>query len=83
LCDEEKNSTSLFGDFYLRCSGSESKEISDALMAMNKVWHYQTELDWQWLVQRSAKMFNPKIDTENMEEMEGIVEGMKAARENK
>ena len=50
---------------------------------MNKVWHYQTALDWQWLVQRSAKMFNPKIDTENMEEMEGIVEGMKAAGENK
>jgi hypothetical protein len=46
-------------------------------------WHYQTALDWQWLVQRSAKMFNPKIDTENMEEMEGIVEGMKAAGEKK
>ncbi len=50
-------------------------------MEMSKVWHYQTALDYQWLVQRSAKMFNPKIDAENMEEMEGIVEGMKAAGE--
>jgi hypothetical protein len=58
-----------------------AKEIKEALAEMNKVWHYQTALDWQWLVQRSAKMFNPKIDTENMKEMEGIVEGMKAAGE--
>jgi hypothetical protein len=56
-----------------------AKEIKEALRQMNEVWHYQTALDWQWLVDRSAKMFNPYIDSENMEEMEGIVEGMKAA----
>ena len=56
-----------------------SKEIKEALREMGVVWHYQTALDWQWLVQRSAAMFNPEIDTENMKEMEGIVEGMKAA----
>ena len=56
-----------------------AKEIKEALWEMNEVWHYQTALDWQWLVNRSAKMFNPGIDTENMQEMEGIVEGMKAA----
>jgi hypothetical protein len=59
-----------------------AKEIKEALMEMNKVWHYQTAMDWSWLVERSAKMFNPKIDNENMEEMEGIVEGMKAAGES-
>ena len=56
-----------------------AKEIKEALMEMSEVWHYQTALDWQWLVQRSARMFNPKIDPENMAEMDGIVEGMKAA----
>ena len=56
-----------------------AKEIKEALRQMSAVWHYQTALDWQWLVDRSAKMFNSRIDAENMEEMEGIVEGMKAA----
>jgi hypothetical protein len=56
-----------------------AKEIKEALRQMSAVWHYQTSLDWQWLVDRSAKMFNSRIDAENMEEMEGIVEGMKAA----
>ena len=56
-----------------------AKEIKEALRQMSAVWHYQTALDWQWLVDRSAKMFNARIDAENMEEMEGIVEGMKAA----
>ena len=58
-----------------------SKEIKEALRMMNVVWQYQTAMEWQWLVQRSAKMFTPNIDAENMEEMEGIVEGMKAAGE--
>jgi hypothetical protein len=56
-----------------------SKEIKEALMEMSEVWHYETALDWQWLVQKSSKMFNSKIDSENMEEIDGIVEGMRAA----
>ena len=58
-----------------------AKEIKEALRQMSAVWHYQTALDWKWMVDRSARMFNPYIDAENMEEMEGIVEGMKAAGE--
>lgn len=56
-----------------------AKEIKEALRQMSEVWHYQTAMDWQWLVERSAKMFNSQIDDENMAEMGGIVEGMKAA----
>lgn len=59
-----------------------AKEIKEALVKMSRVWYYQTALDWQWQVQRSAAMFNPYIDKENMEEMEGIVSGMKAAGES-
>jgi len=58
-----------------------AKEIKEGIVATGKVWYYETALDWQWMVERSARMFNPKIDPENMEEMEGIVEGMKAAGE--
>jgi hypothetical protein len=56
-----------------------AKEIKEALRQMSAVWHYQTAMDWQWLVDRSAAMFNSHVDAENMEEMDGIAEGMKAA----
>ena len=59
-----------------------AKEIKEGIVATGKVWYYETALNWQWMVERSARMFNPKIDPENMEEMEGIVEGMKAAGED-
>jgi hypothetical protein len=58
-----------------------AKEIKEAIVATGRVWQYETALDWQWMVQKSAEIFNSKIDAENMEEMEGIVEGMKAAGE--
>jgi hypothetical protein len=59
-----------------------AKEIKEGIVATGKVWNYETALSWQWMVERSARIFNPKIDPENMEEMEGIVEGMKAAGED-
>ena len=56
-----------------------AKEIKESLRVLGEVWHYQTALDWQWLVQRGSKMFIPKIDDENLAEIDGMVEGMKAA----
>jgi len=56
-----------------------AKEIKEALRQTAEVWHYQTAMSWEWMVTRSAELFNSKIDAENMAEMEGIVEGMKAA----
>jgi len=56
-----------------------AREIKEALREMNEVWYYQTALDWQWMVQKSDKMFTPQIDPENLQEIDGIVEGMKAA----
>lgn len=56
-----------------------ANEIKESIRVLNEVWHYQTALDWQWLVQKSAKMFTPKVDIENITEIKGIVEGMKAA----
>jgi hypothetical protein len=58
-----------------------AKEIKEAIVATGRVWQYETALDWQWMVQKSAEIFNSKIDAENMQEMEGIVAGMKAAGE--
>ncbi len=56
-----------------------SKEIKEALRVIEKVWEYQTSTDWLWLVGRTSKMFTAKIDSENVKEIDGIVEGMKAA----
>jgi len=54
-----------------------AKEIKDALFETSTVWHYQTALDWQWMIQKSDKMFTHSIDAENLQEIDGIVEGMK------
>jgi hypothetical protein len=56
-----------------------AKEIKESLRILSEVWYYQTALDWQWLVQKGGEMFIPKIDPENLDEIEGIEEGMKAA----
>lgn len=56
-----------------------AKEIKESLRVLGEVWHYQTAMEWQWLVQKVGKMFIPKTDDENLAEIDGIVEGMKAA----
>jgi len=56
-----------------------ANEIKESLRIINEVWQYQTAMDWQWLVNKSANMFTPKVDPENLEEIDGIVEALKAA----
>jgi hypothetical protein len=56
-----------------------AKEIKESIRVLSESWHYQTAMEWKWLVQRAGIMFTPKIDNENMAEINGIVEGMKAA----
>ena len=36
-------------------------------------------MDWSWLVHNAAMMSTPKVDSENLAEIDGIAEGMKAA----
>jgi hypothetical protein len=36
-------------------------------------------MDWAWLVEHAASMFTPKIDKENLMEMQGIADGKTAA----
>ena len=56
-----------------------AKEIKESIRVLSEVWQYQSALEWQWLVQKAGIMFTPKVDSENIMEMQGIVEGMKAA----
>ena len=73
---------------YLRIQGSPrergfqhgyllAREIADSLRVRSKVWEYQSAMEWSWLVERSRSFL--KVDPENLAEIEGIVEGMKAA----
>jgi hypothetical protein len=57
-------------------------EIKESIRVLGETWHYQSAMDWKWLVQKAGEMFTPKIDIENISEIDGIVEGMKAAGVN-
>ena len=56
-----------------------SKEIMESIRVVSEIWQYQSGLKWPWLVEKAGRMFTSKVDPENMAEMDGIVEGMKAA----
>jgi Phospholipase B. len=56
-----------------------AREIKESIRVLSEVWHYKSALEWQWLVQKGGNMFTSKIDIENITEIDGIVEGMKAA----
>jgi hypothetical protein len=56
-----------------------AKEISESLKVRRALWEYQSGMEWPWLVARSQAMFTPKVDAENLAEIDGLVEGMKSA----
>ena len=51
-------------------------EIEQGLRKVKVGWEYQSAMTWPWLVEKAAKMFVPKIDGENLAEMEGIAAGL-------
>jgi hypothetical protein len=56
-----------------------AKEIKESVRILSDVWHYKSALEWKWLVHEAGIMFTPKVNTENISEINGIVEGMEAA----
>lgn len=56
-----------------------ASEINDGLRTVREEWEHSSAMDWPWLVGRAAAMFAPKIDAENLAELDGIAEGMRAA----
>jgi hypothetical protein len=56
-----------------------ASEIKESIRILSEIWHYQSALEWKWLVEKGSKIFIPKIDEENLAEMDGIVNGMNAA----
>jgi len=56
-----------------------AKEVAESLRVRCEWWAYQTATEWTWLVTKSKTMFTPKVDSEYLAEIDGIVEGLKAA----
>jgi len=59
-----------------------ASEIGEGLRITRIEWEHETAMDWTWLLARASAMFVPKIDPENLEELEGIAEGARAGGAN-
>ena len=56
-----------------------AKDIALGLRMTRASWEHDSGMEWAWLVKRAAAMFVPKIDSENLAELDGIAEGAQAA----
>jgi hypothetical protein len=56
-----------------------AKEIAESLRVRGEHWKHESGMDWTWLVKKSEEIFSPKLDPENLAEIDGIVEGLRAA----
>ena len=53
-------------------------EIREGLRTDRIVWEYHSGMDWNWLVDKSKTVL-ARVDAENLAEIDGIVEGLRAA----
>ncbi|HTA30461.1 MAG TPA: C45 family autoproteolytic acyltransferase/hydrolase [Candidatus Cybelea sp.] len=56
-----------------------AKEIAECLRVVRAHWLHESSMEWSWLVTHTKGFIEPGIDSENRAELQGIVEGMKAA----
>lgn len=56
-----------------------AREIDECLRACRVVWRHDTSMDWSWVVEKAKDFLVPKVDPENLAEIDGMVEGIHAA----
>ncbi|HWS01116.1 MAG TPA: C45 family peptidase [Prolixibacteraceae bacterium] len=54
-------------------------EIKENIRLLRARWEYQTAMEWSYYVQKAGEILTRKVDAENLEEIDGIVEGLLAA----
>lgn len=54
-------------------------EIKELLRIHRIAWEYRAGMTWPWLVDKAGKLVTPKVDAENLAEIDGLVAGLKAA----
>lgn len=56
-----------------------AKEIKESLDILKRKWEYQSAMSWSWYVRKVRDILTPKVDSEDLAEIKGIVDGAKAA----
>jgi hypothetical protein len=54
-------------------------DIAEGVRATRLSWEHDSGMEWSWFVKKTADMFVPKIDAENLDELDAIAEGARAA----
>jgi hypothetical protein len=56
-----------------------AREIQEAMRVRKELWRHETGTEWSYLVKRSTEVFLPRVDPEDLGEIDGIVLGLKSA----
>lgn len=56
-----------------------AKEIAEDLRITRAGWEHDSAMPWSYLVEQASLMFTNHIDAENLAELDGIAEGLRAA----
>src|SRR5438034_7060675 len=56
-----------------------AREIAESLHTTRISWEHLSSMDWKWLVNQAGPMFLPKMDVEDLAEIDGTVDGLRAA----
>jgi len=56
-----------------------AKDIKEAIRVLGEGWKHQSAMDWPWLVRKAGEILTTKVDSENLLEIDGMVDGMHAA----
>jgi hypothetical protein len=53
-----------------------AQEIREVLRKRRALWRFDTAMDWKWLLDKTHEQFTPRVDAENLAEIDGIVQGL-------
>jgi hypothetical protein len=56
-----------------------AREIETSLRTTRRDWEYNSGMTWEWLVEHGNEIFLSRIDSVSLSELDGIVEGLRAA----
>ena len=56
-----------------------ASEIAESLRVTRELWKHGSAMEWSWLVEKAKTMLEPNVDAENLAELDGLVEGLRAA----
>ena len=55
-----------------------AREIARSVETTRAEWQHGSGMEWNWLLAKSRRLISPRVDPENLAEIEGIAEGARA-----